>query len=159
MKNSPDTFPGLVFWRSMEILRKRFSDLTNSELYNILKLRVDVFVVEQKCPYPELDNLDQDAIHVWMEEDGEIVAYLRILDRGVESDHVAIGRVISAKRNQGYGRQILKEGLRAAKEEFNADRIYLEAQVYAIGFYEKCGFHVISEVFIMDGIPHVKMLK
>ncbi len=143
----------------MKVFRKRFSDLSAIELYKILKLRVDVFVVEQKCPYPELDNLDQDAIHVWIEEDGEIASYLRVLDKGVESEYTAIGRVISAKRHQGYGQRILKEGLRAAKEEFNAENVYLEAQEYAIGFYEKCGFHVISEVFIMDGIPHVKMLK
>lgn len=115
--------------------------------------------MEQECPYPELDGLDQEAVHVWIDEEGEIVAYLRVLNKGVESEYAAIGRVISAKRNQGYGRHILKEGVRAAKEEFNADRVYLEAQTYAVGFYERCGFQVISEEFIMDGIPHVKMLK
>ena len=143
----------------MRVFRKRFSDLSNIELYRILKLRVDVFVVEQECPYPELDGLDQEAVHVWIDEEGEIVAYLRVLNKGVESEYAAIGRVISAKRNQGYGRHIPKEGVRSAKEEFNADRVYLEAQTYAVGFYERCGFQVISEEFIMDGIPHVKMLK
>lgn len=143
----------------MKLNIKRFNELNVDVLYKILKLRVDVFVVEQNCPYPEIDNLDQDAIHIWIEEDGDIAAYLRILDRGVESEYVSIGRVITSKRGKGYGKRILEEGIHNAQKELQADKIYLEAQVYAIGFYEKCGFKVVSEQFIMDGIPHVKMLK
>ena len=143
----------------MEFYQKYFDELTADELYRILKLRVDVFVVEQNCPYAELDDLDRRAIHVWMEEDGEIQAYLRVLERGAESEDVAIGRVIAVKRRAGLGSVILRKGIDAAKEAFGAEKIYLEAQTYATGFYERQGFRRISEEFPIDGIPHVKMLR
>ena len=143
----------------MEISVRRFSELSVQELYDILKLRVDVFVVEQNCPYPELDNKDRDALHLCFRENGELVAYLRIMDRGVSSEYVTLGRVISARRRQGLGSALLREGIRQAEERFGAESIYLEAQVYAIPFYEKQGFRVISEEFLEDGIPHMKMLR
>ena len=142
----------------MNTVIKRFEDLTTEELYAILRLRVSVFVVEQNCVYLELDNHDQNAIHVWLEDEKGIEAYLRILDRGVESEHVAIGRVIAVKRRCGLGSRILSEGIRAARELLGADQIYLEAQTYAKGLYEKQGFRQISDEFLLDGIPHVKML-
>ena len=138
---------------------KRFDQLTLEELYRILKLRVDVFVVEQYCPYAELDGLDTAALHVWIEEGGEIRAYLRVMDRGAESEHVSIGRVIAAKRGCGLGSRVLQIGIRAAEEIYRADAIYLEAQTYARGLYEKQGFRQISDEFLLDGIPHIKMLR
>ncbi len=142
----------------MELHVKRFHELTVDELYDLLKLRVDVFVVEQNCPYPELDGLDREALHLWLSDEGGIAACLRVMDRGAESEYVSIGRVIAARRRQGLGSRILREGIRAAREVFGAERIYLEAQTYARGLYEKQGFRVISEEFLLDGIPHVKML-
>lgn len=142
----------------MEVKVKRFSELNTDELYSILELRVAVFVVEQECPYAEVDGLDREAVHVWLEEDGKILAYLRVMDRGVESEHVSIGRLLAARRREGLGSRVLSEGIRVAKEYFAADRIYLEAQVYAKGLYEKQGFRTISDEFLLDGIPHVKML-
>ena len=142
----------------MKTYVKQFNDLTVNELYEIMKLRVDVFVVEQECAYRELDDLDQDAVHVWISDDEGICAYLRVLDRGVESDYVALGRVISKRRGEGLGAMVIDEGIRVAKELFSADKIYLEAQTYAEGFYEKKGFRRISDEFMMDGIPHIKML-
>ena len=123
-----------------------------------MRLRVSVFVVEQNCPYMELDDLDQDAIHIWLEDEDGIQAYLRIMDRGAESEYISIGRVIAVKRRCGMGSQILAEGIKAAKDIFDADSIYLEAQTYAKKFYEKQGFRQISEEFLLDGIPHIKML-
>lgn len=143
----------------MELKVKSFTQLSNTELYAILKLRVDVFVVEQACPYPEVDGRDEDSLHVWLEEDGEILAYLRVLDRGVESEYVAIGRVIAARRRQGLGSEIMKAGIRVAQEHFHAEAIYLEGQVYAQGFYESLGFRQISEPYLEDNIPHIKMLR
>lgn len=143
----------------MELKVKTFAQLSNTELYAILKLRVDVFVVEQACPYPEIDGRDEGSLHVWLEEDGEILAYLRVLDRGVESEYVAIGRVIAARRRQGLGSEIMKAGIRVAQEHFHADAIYLEGQVYAQGFYENLGFRQISEPYLEDNIPHIKMLR
>lgn len=143
----------------MELKVKSFTQLSNTELYAILKLRVDVFVVEQACPYPEVDGRDEDSLHVWLEQDGEILAYLRVLDRGVESEYVAIGRVIAARRRQGLGSEIMKAGIRVAQEHFHAEAIYLEGQVYAQGFYESLGFRQISEPYLEDNIPHIKMLR
>ena len=142
----------------MQVIVKRFSELSTEELYSIMELRVAVFVVEQECPYLEIDGLDREAVHVWLEENSRILAYLRVMDRGVESEYVSIGRLIAAERRKGYGSRVLSEGIRVAKEYFGADKIYLEAQVYAKGLYEKQGFRVISEEFLLDSIPHVKML-
>lgn len=141
----------------MEFYRKRFSELDTNELYDILKLRFDVFVLEQACLYQEIDNLDQEAIHVYIKDGDEIVAYLRVLDRGVESEDIAIGRVIAKKRRQGLGTLVLKEGIKAAKDFFNADAIYIEAQSYAKEFYENLGFVQISDEFLLDDIAHIKM--
>ena len=138
---------------------KRFSELSTEELYRILKLRVSVFVVEQNCPYMELDDLDQDAVHVWLEDEGGIKAYLRVLDRGAESEYVSIGRVLATQRRKGLGTEVLKAGIRTAKAYFGAGPICLEAQTYAVGLYEKQGFQQISEEFLLDGLPHVKMLR
>lgn len=137
---------------------KAFHELTLDERYRIMKLRVDVFVVEQKCPYAELDNLDQAAMHVWLEEEGRIVAYLRVMDKGAESDCVSLGRVLSVKRRCGLGTGVLQKGIQVAQEVYGAEAIYLEAQTYARGLYEKLGFRQISEEFILDGIPHIKMI-
>lgn len=143
----------------MELKVKTFAQLANTELYAILKLRVDVFVVEQACPYPEVDGRDEGSLHVWLEQDGQILAYLRVLDRGVESEYVSIGRVIAARRRQGLGSEIMKAGIRVAQEHFHAEAIYLEGQVYAQGFYESLGFRQISEPYLEDNIPHIKMLR
>ena len=142
----------------MTLQIKRFDELTAAELYEILKLRVDVFVVEQACPYPELDGLDKKALHLWLEDEDGVHAYLRVMDRGAESQYVSIGRVVARERRRGLGTRILKEGIRAARERLGAEAVYLEAQTYAVGLYEKQGFRPISEEFLLDGIPHVKML-
>lgn len=141
----------------MKIYKKKFNELTLDELYEILKLRVDVFVVEQNCPYKEIDDLDKDSIHAWIEDEGEIIAYLRIMGKDIESEYVSIGRVIAKRRGCGLGKEILSIGIETAKEIYNADKIYLEAQTYAKGFYEKLGFKQISNEFIIDNIPHIKM--
>lgn len=142
----------------MEVIVKRFSELDTEELYRIIELREAVFVVEQQCPYQETDGLDREAVHVRLEEDGRILAYLRVMDRGAESEYVSIGRLLASDRRKGYGSRVLAEGIRVAKEYFGADKIYLEAQVYAKGLYEKQGFRAVSDEFLLDGIPHVKML-
>lgn len=142
----------------MELVIKKFHELTPDELYAILKLRTDVFVVEQNCPYPELDDRDQAAIHVWLQDEEGIEAYLRVMDRGVTQEHAAIGRVIARKRHCGLGSRILRAGIDVARQQFGADKIYLEAQVYAKSLYEKQGFRQVSGEFLEDGIPHVKMV-
>ena len=142
----------------MQVYVKAFEELSPAELYAILRLRVEVFMLEQKCLYPDLDGLDRQALHVWLSEDWELAAYLRLLPRGVRSENVMIGRVIAVRRGCGLGARVMREGIRAAREKLGAGRICLEAQVYAQGFYEKLGFRRVSEPFDEDGIPHVKML-
>ena len=137
---------------------KRYEELTRDELYAILRLRTAVFVVEQNCAYMELDDRDQAAVHVWLEDENGIAGYLRVMDRSEKSGYVSIGRVIAARRRQGIGSRLIKEGIRTAREKMGAEKVYLEAQTYAEPFYLKQGFRRISEEFVEDGIPHVKML-
>ena len=142
----------------MELVIKHFSQLTIQELYDILALRVSVFVAEQDCPYQELDGHDKDAYHVWLQNDDGIQAYLRVLDKGVTMDEVAIGRVVTRQRRTGLGTKILNIGIEVAKEKFVAEKIMLEAQVYAKSLYEKARFRQVGEEFLEDGIPHIPML-
>ncbi len=142
----------------MELCVKRFDQLTLDELYDIMELRVAVFVVEQTCPYPEIDGRDKGAYHVFLRDEAGIQAYLRVLDRGVSFPEVSIGRVIAVKRRQGLGTEILRAGIRTAVEKFGADAIRIEAQTYARSLYEKQGFRQVSEEFLEDGIPHIQML-
>lgn len=141
----------------MELIQKHFSQLTTLELQKLYQLRVAVFVVEQQCPYQEVDAADVSAFHLWLQEGEEILAYLRVLPKGVNFDEVSIGRVIALRRRQGLGSRILSAGIRTAREQLGAESIVLEAQVYARGLYEKAGFQPVSEEFLEDGIPHIRM--
>ena len=141
----------------MELIVKRYEELTRDELYEILMLRVQVFVVEQACPYLEVDGRDERSIHLWLKDEQGIAAYLRVLEKGVAFDEVAIGRVIAVRRREGLGTRILQEGIRVAKEMLGADCIVLEAQTYCRSLYEKQGFRQTSEEFLEDGIPHIQM--
>lgn len=142
----------------MELKVKKYEELTLDELYAILRLRISVFVVEQNCPYQELDGKDRQAVHVFLEDEEGIEAYLRVLDRGAVFEEVSLGRVIAVKRRCGLGTRILAEGIRIAGERFHAGKIRIEAQTYAKGLYEKQGFRQVSDEFLEDGIPHVQML-
>ncbi len=137
--------------------KKWFPELTTQELYELLRIRSDVFVVEQNCVYQDLDYDDQPAMHLWLTEDDKIVALCRVCPAGTHMEEVSIGRVITTVRGKGYGKQIMLAGIDAAKEHFGAKRIDLEAQEYAKGFYEQVGFRQSSEPFMLDGIPHIKM--
>ena len=140
----------------MNWILKHFSELSNRELYEILRVRVSVFVVEQTCPYQEIDEADFDAYHLFLtDESGHIRAYLRIFEK--DSEFVRLGRILTTERGTGLGLKLIFEGMRVAEELYGKRRFYIEAQSYAIGFYEKAGFRVVSEEFLEDGIPHVKM--
>jgi len=139
-----------------ETLRQaRFAELTTTELYALIKLRVDVFVVEQTCPYPELDGRDTEAdtVHVWYERDGRPVAYLRVLT-GPDGS-ARIGRVCTAAdaRGGGLAGQLLAEALAVV-----GDRpCELEAQSYLVDFYARYGFRAAGPEYVEDGIPHTPM--
>ena len=110
----------------MEKKLKKYNELTADELYDIMKLRVDVFVVEQNCPYHELDGLDKIAYHLWLEDSDGIAAYLRILPPGAAFGDPALGRVISARRRCGVGSVLLNEGIEAVRELYGALPITIE---------------------------------
>ena len=142
----------------MEFVVKHFKELTIDELYEILKLRAEVFVVEQNCVYQDVDDVDLDAYHVYYKEEGKMVAYLRVVDKDKRLNEVSLGRVISTKRRVGLGTKLLKKGLAVAKEKFGAGLVKIGAQAYAKPFYEGVGFRQISGEYLEDGIPHIYML-
>ena len=141
----------------MEFITKSFQQLTNEELYNILQLRCAVFVVEQTCIYQDLDGKDKDAYHVFAKDEaGNIKACLRFVEKDENTVHM--GRVITVDRGTGMGAKLIKAGVDAVRSNISKKQIYLEAQSYAVGFYEKAGFVVIGEEFDEDGIPHKPMM-
>lgn len=141
----------------MEYIVKKFNDLSLEELYEILKIRCAVFVVEQNCPYQDIDELDKNSYHICIKEDNKVVAYCRVIDKNNPFHEVSIGRVISVVRRKGYGTLLVQKGIDIAKEKYNANKIIIEAQTYARRLYEKVGFKQISEPFLEDGIEHIKM--
>lgn len=142
----------------MSLVVKKFEELTLEELYEILKVRVEVFIVEQKCAYQEIDGKDEQSLHLYFKDENQIQAYLRVVPAGISYEEVSLGRVITLKRNCGLGAAILREGIRIAKERLQAHTIRIGAQVYAKGFYEKFGFRQVSSEYLEDGISHIQML-
>ena len=139
----------------MNTIIKPFDNLTTQELFNIYKLRVDVFVVEQQCPYHEIDDIDLISYHIYLQNDNSIIlAYCRLYK---QENTFHIGRVIASQKHKGYGTQIMKTAIEFAINNLHADSIIIEAQTYAQKFYEKLGFVQTSEPFEEDGIPHIRM--
>ena len=142
----------------MNFIIKHFKELSTAELYEILKTRFEIFVTEQECICQDLDDRDQDAVHVFCWNDaGRVAGCLRVFWRDQAAGVAQIGRVVTLEHGRGIGGQLLHQGVRVAEERFHAQKIYLEAQEYAIGYYAKEGFAVVSGTFLVDGIPHVKM--
>ncbi len=143
----------------MELIIKKFQDLTVNELYEIAKARQNVFIVEQNCAYQDLDDYDKRAIHVFFCESDKVLAYLRVLDKNTKFSEVSIGRIITTERGKGLGAKIVQEGLKVAKTVYNAETVLVGAQFYAKGFYEKQGFLKCSDVYLEDGIEHIYMRR
>lgn len=140
-----------------------FSQLTTHQLYELMRLRVDVFVVEQTCPYPELDGKDtlDGVYHLLGYHNDEIVACARLLPAGTTFDNVSIGRVVTKQtaRGGGLGHQLLKEVLKQCDALWPKQTIDIGAQEHLREFYACHGFHVISDSYLEDGIPHVDMRR
>ncbi|MGG9960420.1 GNAT family N-acetyltransferase [Ferruginibacter sp. SUN106] len=144
----------------LEWTLKKFDALSISELYAILQLRNEVFVVEQNCPYQDADNKDQESLH-FMGWDGDtLVAYTRIIPQGISYTEASIGRVVtnSRYRGTGAGRQLMKLSIQNTLEQFNCTQIKIGAQLYLKKFYEGLGFVQCSEQYLEDNIPHIEML-
>lgn len=139
---------------------KKFSELENNELYKILQLRCEVFVVEQNCAYNDVDNKDQDAYHLLLEDNKNIVAGLRILKKGVSYDQISIGRVVVSKTHRGLGiaKEMMLRAIEFIENDLNEKEIKISAQAYLIDFYKSIGFVEVSQVYLEDDIPHIDML-
>ena len=137
---------------------KNFQELSNQELIDMLRLRSIIFVVEQNCPYLDMDGYDEVSTHLLVKDGSRIIGCLRILPPGRYAD-VSLGRVVVDKeyRNQGIAKKMLNLGIKKAKEIYNCQSIILGAQVYAKKLYESVGFVQIDEGYLEDGIPHVHM--
>ena len=145
----------------MEFIIKYFEELTIHELYGILQLRSEVFVVEQDCVYQDLDFKDQKSLHVFGYKNDKIVAYTRIFKPGDYFDNASIGRVIIAKseRKFGFGHDLIKASIDVVKTEFKVDKITISAQFYLKKFYQMHHFFQVGEGYLEDGIPHIRMIK
>lgn len=145
----------------MKVEIKNFEELDLTELYKMLRLRSEVFVVEQNCVYQDIDGKDEKALHILGFEDGELVAYTRCFKPGDYFDHASIGRVIVKEnyRKSGYGHQIMKASVKEIEERYQTSAIKLSAQQYLTRFYEDHGFKQTGEGYLEDGIPHIAMIK
>ena len=144
----------------MNSVIKKFSELSTEEIYNILKLRSEVFVVEQNCIYQDIDKKDQKAIHLFIEKNSEIIAYTRIFKKGdYYEENPSIGRVVVCKKERGknLGKEIMKKAIYYVKENMDEKKIELSAQKYLDKFYKELQFYPEGEDYLEDGIPHQRM--
>ena len=141
------------------IVTKIFTELDKEELYQILRLRSEVFVVEQDCVYQDIDNKDQIAIHLFYMEEEEIIGYTRIFKKGDYYENPSIGRVVVSKNKRGkdLGKEIMLESMKYIKNNIKGEKIELSAQVYLDNFYKDLGFYSKGEEYLEDGIPHQRM--
>ena len=144
---------------------RQFADLTPHDLYAALRVRSEVFVVEQHCAFLDLDDADQEAWHLlgWVERGGTkaLAAYLRLLQPGRRFTEASIGRVLTAAhfRRSGAGRELMREGVRKSVEIYPEHGIRIGAQRYLESFYAEFGFRPASEPYLEDGIAHIEMLR
>ncbi|WPC43367.1 GNAT family N-acetyltransferase [Clostridium sp. JS66] len=139
---------------------KKFNQLKVEEIYKILALRNKVFIVEQECAYLDCDDKDLNSYHLFSEENGKVVAYLRILEKGVSYDEISIGRVVVKENHRGKGisREMMLKAIEFIENTLKEDTIKIQAQVYLLNFYSSLGFKAVSEEYLEDNIPHIDML-
>lgn len=140
---------------------KRFNELSSSELYSLLQLRSEVFVVEQNCVYQDADGKDEKALHVLGHHQDDLAAYARLFDKGDYFEEASIGRVVVSPkyRNKKWGHELMQQAIKSIKENYNATAITISAQEYLKNFYESHGFVQTSETYLEDEIPHIQMKK
>ena len=143
----------------MKVEAKKFSELSVKELYELLKLRTEIFVVEQECIYQDMDGKDNKAVHILGKQEDTLVAYTRIFNGGDYYDEPSIGRVVVDKKRRGEdkGKEIMKESINYIKNNMQEKEIVLSAQKYLDKFYRDLGFKSEGEDYLEDGIPHQKM--
>ena len=139
----------------MEYLMKDFNSLSGSEVYEILKVRSAIFVVEQDVVYQDIDDIDYKSLHCIIREGNKVLAYMRVYQD--DEGYTHLGRVLTLNHGDGLGRKMMEHFLPMAKKAMPAPQIIIHAQCYARGYYEKFGFEKSSEEFLEDGIPHIEM--
>lgn len=146
---------------SLNWFHKSFDQLDKAELYSILSSRVDVFVVEQQCPYPELDYWDQKATHLWASKQGQIAAYCRLFAPGVRFANASIGRVLTTQpfRRQELGKLLIIHALEIMDTTYPVSKVEISAQDYLLDFYSAFGFVSTGKQYLEDGIPHTQMIR
>lgn len=146
---------------SLSLTTKNFTELSKVELYEILKLRSEVFVIEQNCVYQDIDSKDLEGLHVLGRIDDELIGYARCFAPGIYFEEAAIGRVLISKnyRNKGYAHQLMKKCIAEIDQKYPKANIKISAQQYLIKFYEQHDFHSIGEGYLEDGIPHINMIR
>ncbi|MCL2864675.1 MAG: GNAT family N-acetyltransferase [Lachnospiraceae bacterium] len=144
----------------MEWKLKTFEELTNKELYEILKAREEIFIIEQTCIYPDIDSKDFTAYHLFSEENGILTSYLRILPKGIRFKEISFGRVITKEnyRRKGLGLELMKKALHFTNTVLKEQSVRISAQAYLLDFYGSLGFKPVSELYLEDGIDHYEML-
>jgi ElaA protein len=144
----------------VEINTYRYNELTTNQLYSILKLRAEVFVVEQNCAYQDLDNKDNKALHLIGEINNEIIAYTRIFKKGDYFTNSSIGRVLVKKefRKKELGKAIMEKSIEIIKKNTKEEKIEISAQKYLTKFYKDLGFKKTGKEYLEDNIPHIKMM-
>ncbi|MBH12507.1 MAG: GNAT family N-acetyltransferase [Leeuwenhoekiella sp.] len=145
----------------MTIEIKAFNELTLNSLYEVLQLRAEVFVVEQNCPYQDVDGKDQKAMHILGYHKEQLVAYTRVFKPGYYFDNASIGRVVVKEnaRQYGFGKDIMKASIAFIEDTLDLSTIELSAQTYLKKFYNDLGFKEIGEGYLEDNIPHIRMIK
>lgn len=140
---------------------KHFKDLTLDEFHDLIALRIEVFIIEQNCPYQELDGLDKGAYHLLIRENDKIIATARILLPGIVYPEIAIGRVVSSPRYRSFklGHLIMKNSIEFILNNLKENKARLSAQSHLVGYYEKHGFQSTGKNYLEDGIPHTEMLN
>lgn len=141
----------------MNLTAKKFEELNSAELYEILKARAEIFIIEQNMHYQDMDDVDYDSLHCFFMQENKVIAYLRAFYQDDNKDVVRIGRVLTLNHGNGIGKELMKKSIIAIKEKIKCKKIIMDAQKYAVGFYEKFGFKSISNDFLEEGIVHVVM--
>jgi ElaA protein len=145
----------------MDIENKNFDQLSKTELYQLLQLRAEVFVVEQECAYQDLDGKDMKALHILGKEQGKLITYARVFGPGDYFEEASIGRIVVSPntRGAGLGKKIVIAAEKAIINFYQTDRIRLSAQAYLKKFYSEMGYQSTGEEYPEDGIPHIAMIK
>ena len=145
----------------MEWKWKKFKELTVDELYEVIFLRQNIFILDQQCRYEDLDYRDQPSHHLLGYRDQKLVAYLRVLPPGLKYDEVSIGRVVNSLevRKLGIGKELMSTALKNIKNLYGEASIRISAQLYLTKFYQEFGFMIVGTEYLEDDIPHIEMLR